>query len=145
MDPLKKILAVDDDEILLEALKIHLELQGYQVFTAGGAEEALELFKKEKFPTILMDINMPHKDGVSLLEEIKSIAQDTTVIMMTAYTSITKVLMSRLHGALDYILKPFGDLSEMDAALERAYKIQERWQAILEQTKEHKLELRKQV
>lgn len=130
-----RILLVDDERGILEALHTHLSLDGYQVEVANTAQEALELFQKEPFHLVLTDINMPVMDGLVLLEEIKSLRGDTIVIMITAYTSLTKVLLSRAHGAFDYVLKPFRDLSEIDEAVKRAIQQLDRWNRIIEETK----------
>lgn len=134
-----RILLVDDEKGILETLKTHLELDGYQVDTANSAKEALDVFQKQPYHVVMTDINMPVMDGLVLLEEIKAIRGDTIVIMITAYTSLTKVLMSRIHGASDYVLKPFRDLSEVDAALQRAVEQIDRWNKIIEETKAVKL------
>lgn len=133
-----RILIVDDEKGILEALHTHLSLDGYQVETANSAAEALEQFQKEPFHIVLTDINMPVMDGLVLLEEIKSLRGDTVVIMITAYTSLTKVLLSRAHGAFDYVLKPFRDLSEIDEAIKRAIEQLDRWNRIIEETKSFK-------
>jgi len=133
-----KILLVDDELGILEALKTHLELEGYTVDCASSAAQAIELFTKYAYPIVVTDINMPVMDGLGLLEELKKIRGDTTVIMMTAYTSLTKVLMSRIHGAFDYILKPFKDLDEITYVLDRAKNLILRWDEILSETKEAK-------
>ncbi|EKD41960.1 MAG: acetoacetate metabolism regulatory protein AtoC [uncultured bacterium] len=133
-----RILIVDDEANILEALKTHLELEGYSASTANSAATALELFNKQAFQIVITDINMPVMDGLGLLEEIIKIRGDTTVIMMTAYTSLTKVLMSRIHGAFDYILKPFKDLDEINYVVERASILIGRWEEILEETKKLK-------
>lgn len=130
-----RILIVDDEKGILEALHTHLSLDGYQVEVANSAAEALEQFQKEPFHIVLTDINMPVMDGLVLLEEIKSLRGDTVVIMITAYTSLTKVLLSRAHGAFDYVLKPFRDLGEIDEALKRAIDQLDRWNRIIEETK----------
>lgn len=134
-----RILIVDDERGILDALQTHLELDGYQVDVANSAKEALDLFQKEPYHIVLTDINMPVMDGLVLLEEIKAIRGDTVVVMITAYTSLTKVLMSRIHGASDYVLKPFRDLAEVDQALLRAVNQIERWNRIIEETKHVKL------
>ena len=134
-----RILIVDDEKGILDALQTHLELDNYQVDIASSAKDALELFQKEPYHIVLTDINMPVMDGLVLLEEIKALRGDTIVIMMTAYTSLTKVLLSRAHGASDYVLKPFRDLSEIDDAISRAVHQLERWNRILEETKSVKL------
>lgn len=134
-----RILIVDDEKGILEALQTHLELDGYQVDVANSAKEALEFFQKEPYHIVMTDINMPVMDGLVLLEEIKALRGDTIVVMITAYTSLTKVLLSRAHGATDYVLKPFRDLSEVDEALHRAIEQLDRWNKIIEETKSVKL------
>ena len=134
-----RILIVDDEKGILEALQTHLELDGFSVDISLSAKEALESFQKQPYHIVLTDINMPVMDGLILLEELKSLRGDTIVIMITAYTSLTKVLMSRAHGAADYVLKPFRDLSEVDAAVERAVAQLDRWNKIIEETKHVKL------
>lgn len=131
----KRVLVVDDEASILEAMKTHLELEGFTVETANSAAIALELFNKQPHALVLTDINMPLMDGLGLLEELKKIRGDTTVIMMTAYTSLTKVLMSRIHGAFDYILKPFKDLEEITRVLNRAIAVIDRWDQVLLETK----------
>jgi two-component system response regulator FlrC len=134
-----RILIVDDEKGILEALQTHFELDGYQVDIANSAKEALELFQKEPYHIVLTDINMPVMDGLVLLEEIKALRGDTIIVMITAYTSLTKVLLSRAHGAADYVLKPFRDLSEVDDALRRSIDQLDRWNKIIEETKSVKL------
>lgn len=136
-----KILVVDDERDILEALKTHLELQDFQVKTAETAKKALELIQSDRFHIVLTDINMPVMDGLELLEAIKAVRGETMVIMITAYTSITKVLMSRVHGAVDYILKPFRDITEIDQVIERAMSHIGRWEDIMEETRLNKTEL----
>lgn len=136
MDPKNiRILVVDDERGILDALQTHLELDGYTVDISNSAKEGLDLFQKQPYHIVLTDINMPVMDGLVFLEEIKALRGDTIVIMITAYTSLTKVLMSRAHGAFDYVLKPFRDLSEVDASIERAVGQLDRWNKIIEETK----------
>ena len=140
MDPKNiRILVVDDERGILEALQTHLELDGYSVDSCSSAKDGLESFQKQPYHIVMTDINMPVMDGLIFLEEIKAMRGDTIVIMITAYTSLTKVLMSRAHGAADYVLKPFRDLSEVDSAIERAVAQLERWNKIIEETKNVKL------
>ncbi|MFH2002274.1 MAG: response regulator [Planctomycetota bacterium] len=134
-----RILIVDDEVGILEALQTHLEMDGYEVLTASSAQEALEEFKKQKkIHIVLTDINMPNMDGIELLERIKMASANTVVIMITAYTSLMKVANSRTYGASDYLLKPFRDLSEVDAVIDRAYEQITRWEDILAETLEAK-------
>jgi DNA-binding NtrC family response regulator len=129
-----RILVADDEEDILKSLKTHLELDGYSVDVAISAVEALEKIRVGKTHIVLADINMPQMDGIELLEEIKKIRGDIIVIMITAYTSLMKVANSRFHGAADYVLKPFRDLTELDEVVEMAYKHILRWDRVIEET-----------
>jgi len=133
-----RILAVDDEEDILRALQTHLEMDGYQVEIAESAKEALEKINEQTFQIILTDINMPKMDGIELLEKVKELRGDAIVIMITAYTSLMKVLNSRIYGAADYILKPFRDLSEVDEVVERAFEQIQRWDNVLSETRKIK-------
>ena len=137
-----QILVVDDEQEIQEALKTHLELEGYPVMMASSAFEALDILKKEPIKIVITDINMPKMDGLELLENIKRARSEAIVIMITAYTSMTKVMMSQVHGAFDYILKPFRDLDELDGVMGRALELIERWEKILEETKKVKIDNR---
>jgi heterodisulfide reductase subunit A2 len=129
-----RILVVDDEEDILSSLKTHLELDGYSVDVANSAAMALEKVRAAKVHIVLTDINMPQMDGIELLEEIKKIRGDVMVIMITAYTSLMKVANSRVQGAVDYILKPFRDLDELDEVIEAAYKQILRWDKVMSET-----------
>jgi len=135
-----KILVVDDEHDVVESLKTHLELDGYQVDTAISAMEAIDKVNEAWRPynIVMTDINMPEMDGIELLEKIKEIRGETTVIMITAYTSLMKVANSWNFGAFDYVLKPFRDLSEIDTVIERVFLHIERWKDILAETAEAK-------
>ena len=135
-----RILVVDDEQEILQALQIHLELEGYYVETSLSAAEALAKIEQKGFHIVLTDINMPSMDGIELLEEIKRKTGDAIVIMITAYTSMMKVLSSRLYGAADFVLKPFGDLSEVDKVIDRAYQQIQRWEKVLEAVREKKMQ-----
>ncbi len=134
-----KVLVVDDEKGIIDAVKTHLELDGFLVRIANSAEEGLELIKEDRFHIALLDINMPVMDGLELLERIKKTHGDTMVIMMTAYTSLSKVLMSRINGAADYILKPFKDLDELDSVISRAVEGIRRWEIIFKETRKVKV------
>ena len=133
-----RILIVDDEADILNALQTHLEMDGYAIDIADSAGTALEKITTQKFHIVLTDINMPKMDGIELLEKIKENHGETIVIMVTAYSSMMKVLNSRIYGATDYILKPFRDLSEVDKVIERAYEHIQRWDNVLTETRRQK-------
>jgi DNA-binding NtrC family response regulator len=129
-----RVLVVDDEEGVLQSLKTHLELDGYKVEVSDSASGALEKVRDRAFHIVLADINMPGMDGIELLEEIKKLRGETIVIMITAYSSLMKVVNSRVFGAADYVLKPFRDLAELDLVIERSYQQILRWEKVLGET-----------
>lgn len=100
------ILAVDDEQNLLELLMKVLGKRGFKVKTASDGTEALKLLDQEDFQLAIVDIKMGPVNGVQLLKEIKDRQPVTKVIMMTAYpTSETRMRASE-NGASAYLTKP---------------------------------------
>jgi len=130
------ILIVDDEAEILSALQTHFEMDGYPVETASSAREALDKIRSQAYQVVYTDINMPGMDGLELLEEIRKIRGETLVVMITAYSTLMKVIQSRVEGAFDYILKPFRDLSEVDEVMGKAFRHLERWNRVIEATRE---------
>ena len=75
---------------------------------------ALSRFRAGEYDGVLLDIMMPQKDGLSVLEEIKKKDPDCVVVMMTAYSTLDKVLQSHKIGADHYVLKPFDSLANVE-------------------------------
>lgn len=84
---------------------------------------ALAQFRAGKYDGVLLDIMMPQKDGISVLEEIKAVDPECAVIMMTAYSTLDKVLQSHKIGADHYVLKPFDSLSNVEKKVRELIKI----------------------
>jgi DNA-binding NtrC family response regulator len=101
------ILIVDDEEDILNVLKLILTKEGYQVDTALDGKQALQLFRKKSYDIVLTDLRMPEIDGMELLERIKEIRPETEVLIMTAYASVESAVLAMKKGAADYIVKPF--------------------------------------
>mgnify|MGYP000207979789 CR=1 FL=1 len=113
MEEKYKILIVDDEQSILDMLKLQLEFEGYSVYTAGNAAEALD--KLSNCPDIiLLDIMMPQMNGLEVLEKIKEKNENQKVIMMTAYSTLDKVLKSHKEGATNYVMKPFDSLQHLE-------------------------------
>ena len=104
---METILVVDDEKNYLLVLSAVLEDEGYEVLTAQGGYEALEIQKSSDLDLILSDMKMPAMDGIELLENIKALDPDLPVIMMTAHGTIDKAVEAMQKGAYSYILKPF--------------------------------------
>ncbi len=140
-----QILIVDDEKEILESLKTHLSLDGYRVDICNESKKAIQIFESKTFHIVLTDINMPHMDGLELLEKIKALRGDTLVIVITAYSTLTKVLNCRYYGAFDYVLKPFRDLDEFDTVIDRAFAMLNRWDQIVVETRQLKSQSEKGV
>jgi len=107
--PEHSVLVLDDEEHIRKILKLVLEREGYQVFTAPNGEEAIVLAKVEHPEAILLDIIMPMMDGYEVLRRLKS-DPDTRaipVIMVTAKGGERDIATSFRLGALFYVEKPF--------------------------------------
>jgi two-component system response regulator GlrR len=114
-----KILVVDDDRNLLEILRIRLESANYEVTTAVKEEEAIEAVKNQAFDLSIVDLQLVHQDGISLMEEFHLILPDMPVIILTAYGSIESAVEAMRRGAYSYLTKPF-DPQDLLFQIERA-------------------------
>jgi len=101
-----EILIVDDQREVREVMRFVLK-DKYSIATAGGAEEALTYLASNPVKLVLLDINMPKGDGVTILNEIKRVYPDTEVIMVTAYAPLETVRMALRLGAFGFLMKPF--------------------------------------
>ncbi len=110
------ILAVDDEESLLEVLKRVLVREGYYVHTASDGEEAIAILQTLPFDLVLLDIKMPKQDGVSVLKFIRAHLLDTQVIMMSALNEIETAVECMRLGAYDYLRKPYDPTHLMGVA-----------------------------
>ncbi|MDC0336014.1 response regulator [Pseudodesulfovibrio sp.] len=113
------ILLVDDEEGIRTVLSISLMDSGYPVDAAGDVDSALELFKAKRHPLVVTDIKMPGKSGIDLLREVKEIAPETEVIMITGHGDMELAVQSLKNDAFDFIAKPIND-DVLGFALERA-------------------------
>lgn len=109
----KKILVVDDDEILLDALTQLLARLGYEVLGASNGYKGLNLFLQGQFDIVLTDFDMPGMDGITLAYHIKEIFPDTLVILMTGHDRAS-ILEQMEYSKVDVALfKPFDVLEIM--------------------------------
>lgn len=104
------VLIAEDEEHIQRLVKIVLKKKGCEVTTADDGEEALELLNEGLRPRlILLDIMMPHKDGLQVLKEVKANEEtrDIPVVMLTSMTREDVVIQGIKLGAQGYIKKPF--------------------------------------
>lgn len=114
----KTILIVDDEPDICEILRFNLEMEGYQVLTAEGAEEAQELVNNKSVDLILLDVMMTSKSGFEWAKELKECPRTAgiPIIFCTAKTMEEDLLQGFALGSDDYICKPFR-ISEVKARI----------------------------
>lgn len=110
-----KILLVEDDHSLREALGITLQLGGYEYRAVDCAEAALVALSQEVFGLVISDVNMPGMDGHELLGLIRQRYPHIPVLLMTAFGAVARAVDAMRQGAVDYLVKPFepGTLLEL--------------------------------
>jgi CheY-like chemotaxis protein len=105
--PKKRILVVDDEPFVCDAVKMMLAFDGHDVVTANDAKQALETFDKSKFDLVITDFAMPGMKGDELAAAIKSRAPSQPVVMITAYAEMLQSSGKKMPG-VDYLIsKPF--------------------------------------
>ncbi|MCP4595898.1 sigma-54 dependent transcriptional regulator [Neptuniibacter sp.] len=110
-----KILIVEDDNELREALCDTLELAGFNFLEAEDAEKALELLTEHQVDMVVTDVNMPGMDGHQLLEKIRSQYPGLPVMLITAFGQVSKAVEAIKAGAVDYLMKPFDSAALISA------------------------------
>jgi len=105
----KRVLVIDDEEIIRKGLRLHLTKNGYVVEEAADGEEAIQLLKKSSFDLLICDIMMPKKDGWEVLKTVRSHpgTKDLPVIFLTAKNQDADMFKGYEEGATYYITKPF--------------------------------------
>ncbi|NNC55873.1 MAG: response regulator, partial [Pseudomonadales bacterium] len=102
-----RVLVVEDDAALQEAIVDTLELAGCHVVAASSAERALALLQQTVVDIVITDVNMEGMDGHQLLQAIKQQIPYLPVVLITAYGSIQRSVNALQNGAVDYLVKPF--------------------------------------
>ena len=103
----KRILVVDDEPFVCDAVKMMLAFDGHDVVTANDAKEALEIFDKDKFDVVITDFAMPGMKGDELAAAIKAKAPQQPVVMITAYAEMLQSSGKKLTGVDFLVSKPF--------------------------------------
>ena len=121
------ILLVEDEENRHEALKLNLEMEGYEVVSAFTGNEALAKIGNEYFDLIIMDIMLPEVDGISITESVRINNNEVPILMLSAKNSGADRVLGLKKGADDYLTKPF-NLEELllrvDKLIDKNKKIQ---------------------
>lgn len=136
-NPKARILAVDDEAIVLDSFRKILVVAGYSVDTVLTGPEALGLVRKNPYDFVFTDFKMPDMDGVEVTKAVKHLRPDVDVIMITGYASIESAVETMKHGAMDYVQKPFAE----DELVDLVNKLVIRRQARLEKETEPTIRL----
>lgn len=112
------ILLVDDDETLRERLARALRERGYDVRTAGNADQAMQKVREDSPELAVLDLKMPGRSGIDLLKEIRAHDPATEVLILTGYGSIATAVEATKLGAVGYVPKPV-DADEILSAFSR--------------------------
>jgi signal transduction histidine kinase len=119
--PRRKILVVDDEYSIREALNLFLTMKGYDVKITEDGSTALDILNKEDFDVVVSDVRMTNMDGVILVKSLKKRDKKTPVIFMTAYPEIDSAIEALRCGVVEYIKKPF-DMENMRERVEHVIR-----------------------
>lgn len=124
----KRVLVVDDEPSIRESLARHFRLTGIDAETASDGIDALEKLSRTPFRVIVSDILMPRMDGIELLRRIRQEYPMTRTIMITGYVTLENALACLRLGADTCVFKPIQNLSELDEAVNSAFRYHEHWE-----------------
>jgi putative two-component system response regulator len=116
-----RILVVDDENALRNALVRFLSNQGFSVSAAGTGQEAIDLVGRESFEVMLLDIRMPGMSGIDVVPEVLHQDPDLAILMLSALTDATSAAICMQRGAIDYLTKPI-ELNDLSKAIARALR-----------------------
>lgn len=116
-----EVLVLDDEAIVCERLKLHLESNGFQVETFTESQRAIDRLGEKDFGVVVTDLKMEGPSGLDVLQFVRKQMQGTQVIMITGYASMEVAREADYSGVYDFILKPF-QLDEMGKLVKKAAK-----------------------
>ena len=116
-----KLLIVDDEEIINVHIKSYLEKRPYMVFTAGSAEEALPLIKRENLALMLLDLALPGMSGIDLVKEVRKFNPGLKVILISGYYNLDSIDPAEWKelNILEFVRKPMG-IVELELIIKKA-------------------------
>src|SRR5262245_19818478 len=105
--PKARILAVDDEPVILEVFRRVLVMEGYSVDTVESGQEALGLVQRRDYDFVFTDLKMPGMDGVEVVKAVHHLRPDIDLAVITGYATIESAVETMQFGAVDYVQKPF--------------------------------------
>lgn len=118
------VLLIDDEPIVLDVLKIALEKKAFTVATAHRLGDALKLLETQRFGALLVDKNLPDGNGLDVIRAARSMQPFCACMMMTGYPNVASILEALRLGAVDYLEKPFPQMSLVQEKIRAAIENQ---------------------
>ncbi len=122
------LLIIDDEEIILQTLQIIFRKNGIAAEIESNPLTAIERYEQKNFNVVLVDVLMPQMLGSEVIQKIKSINPLCNIIMMTAFSSMAKVIECIENGAVDYVTKPFTDIPLLLEITQQTIQRVNRWE-----------------
>jgi two-component system, OmpR family, response regulator CpxR len=116
-----RLLLVDDEKDFVDVLAERLEARDFTVYTAYSGDEAVARMKEHEIDVAVLDVQMPLKDGVTTLVEIKQVNPLVEVIMLTGHATVESAVEGMKIGAFDYLMKPT-ETKDLIEKIVKAYK-----------------------
>lgn len=117
--PKARILAVDDEPVVLDSFRRILVLAGFSIDTVETGQEAIGLVRKRDYDFLFADLKMPGMNGLDVTKAVKHLRPDMDVVIITGYATIESAVAAMKFGAMDYVEKPFTE----DELVEFAHKL----------------------
>jgi len=119
----ENLLIVEDEEIMREALVDYFTDEGHKVDTANDGDKALENFNFKNYDFMIIDLRLPGRDGLSVLDDIRSKNPKAKVIIITAYPSVETEKEAMRKGAIEYLQKPF-EMSYLETLIRQSLEVE---------------------
>jgi CheY-like chemotaxis protein len=128
-DPRARILAVDDEPVILDSFRKILVLAGFSVDTVESGPEALGLVRRRDYDFVFTDLKMPGMDGVEVVKAVHHLRPDVDLAVITGYATVESAVETMQHGAVDYVQKPFTEQELVEFAGKLLIKREARMEA----------------
>ena len=112
--PIARILAVDDEAVVLDSFRKILVMAGYAMDTVETGQEALKLVQERDYDFVFTDLKMPAMDGVDVVKAVHHLKPDIDIVVITGFASIQSAVDCMKYGAVDYVEKPFTEEELVD-------------------------------
>ncbi len=116
-----QVLVLDDEEIVCERCKAHLEKRNYQVETFTDSQQAIDRLSAKRFDVVVTDLKMKGPDGLDVMHFVRKLQQGTQVIIITGFASMEAAREAEYSGVYDFLEKPF-QMETLEGLVKKAAK-----------------------